>query len=141
MSGDLFPLRGELVTLKECAQSKPGGSCCSLPPAVVLEIEPGGTSPDEVFIPLSGFATLDGDTFVQSRIVRADGSDRPVAGIVGLGHDWATFRIGESFAWSEYHATVVRIVEQYSGDPRGWVGVRLSVPVPTRQRLATECAG
>jgi hypothetical protein len=137
---EVFPLRDGLVQLDWCHAIVPmrlsGGGHVHPPGAIVLEnpfeVAPGlALAPGDVFVPLRGDARLD-STFVATARLGEPGSAGTPEATITVVHApdppivHGGLRLGDSFAWSDRVAMLVRIVEPQPPHAIGWIEVSLA---------------
>jgi hypothetical protein len=137
---DVFPLAEGLARFSYCRGILTVGDH-SMPPAAGLLLNPDSSlprlEPGDVFIPLGGEATLDGDLYASTHVEQsAPTNGAPLSLSIGVqpsrrsGSAFHGLRAGDSFPWGDSQATVVRIVisaDVIAGTLQdGWVEVALS---------------
>jgi hypothetical protein len=137
--GQIFPLPDGLTTTHDCHGVREVAGH-STPPAASLVLDPDSSlppiAPGNGFIPLRGEATLDGDLYASAHVEQsAPTHGEPLSVSIGIkpsrqaGSAFPGLRAGDTFAWGDHRATVVRIVVSanvIAGKiERGWVEVSL----------------
>ena len=136
-TGAVFPIHGELARFEDCYQADRSFADIEVHPSGTQEIAP---EPESVFVPIEGgFATLDGVHYL-SGLPRPRDAGEPQVAIqtwpVEKDKEPRALRVGESFPWSGYTATLLRIFEpdhartneEWSSTILGWVEISLSAP-------------
>ncbi len=139
--GDILPLPEGFAKMQFCLGVRQGPTGARRPVAGVWtepEVALPALAPDDVFIPLRGEATLNGNLYTHAVIEqRGPTHGVPLSVRIGIaargkGSSFEGLHEGDTFTWGDYHATVVHIVVSVDGVSGtlddGWIEVNLSNP-------------